>query len=459
MIILAALALTSCSARSDSPPRRVGGAVAGAAGAGDPYLPDDGNGGYDVRGYDLDMRVTPRADPELTATATITADAVTALSRFDLDLTGLKVSKITVDGAPATYSRRGSELIVTPAKVIGKGRFTVGVAYSGTPRAVNNGALGRYGWIPTGDGVFVGAEPDGAHTWFPGSDHPSDKATFGFRVTVPRGLTAIANGQLTGTQNGGTTTTYTWRERAPMATYLAMVDVGRFNVRAGRTPGGIPIYAASDPSVTPDVNTLYDQTAKITDEWVKLFGPYPFDSTGGIVDNADVRFALETQTKPEYGEGIASDPAIIAHELSHQWFGDSVSLTRWSDIWLNEGFATYAEWLWDERLGRAPVKAQFTARYARTSDNELWKVAPADPGRDELFGSSVYERGAMTLQALRDRVGDERFFVILRDWAAAHRHGNATTADFIALAQRVSGKDLRTLFQVWLYGRQRPANW
>jgi aminopeptidase N len=460
VIIFAVLALVSCSARSDPPSRPAAGAVGGAAGAGDPYLPTDGNGGYDVRDYDLDLRVTPRADPELAATATITADAAMALSRFDLDLAGLKVSRITVDGATAAYARRGAELVVTPPKPVGKGRFTVSVAYSGTPREVNNGGLGRYGWIRTRDGVFVGAEPDGAHTWFPGSDHPSDKATFGFRVTVPRGLTAIANGELAGTRKGGQDTTYTWRERAPMATYLAMVDVGRFTVRTGRTPGGIPIYAAADPTVAaPDVNTLYDQTAKITDAWVKLFGPYPFDSTGGIVDDADVRFALETQSKPEYGAGIGSDPAVIAHELSHQWFGDSVSLTRWSDIWLNEGFATYAEWLWDERLGRTPVKTQFTARYARVADNELWKVAPADPGRDQIFGRSVYERGAMTLQALRDRVGDEKFFAILRTWAAAHRHGNATTADFIALSQRISGKNLGRLFKVWLYDRERPASW
>jgi aminopeptidase N len=456
MIALIALVPAACSVRGATPSRHAAVAVAGAPGAGDPYLPGDGNGGYDVQDYELDMRVTPRADPELAATATITANALAALSRFDLDLTGLTVSKVTVDGAPAAYTRSGDELIVTPHAPIGKGRFTVAVAYAGTPHTVDDGALGRYGWIRTGDGVFVGAEPDGAHTWFPGSDHPSDKATFGFRVTVPSGLTAVANGELTSVRG----TTFSWRERTPMATYLATVDVGRFTVRTGRTPGGIPIYAAADPTVSsPDVNTLYDETAKITDAWAKLFGPYPFDSTGGIVDDADVRFALETQSRPEYGEGVASDPAIIAHELSHQWFGDSVSLTRWSDIWLNEGFATYAEWLWDERMGRGSVRSQFDARYARAGDRELWKVAPAAPGRGELFGRSVYERGAMTLQALRERVGDQKFFAILRGWAAAHRHGNATTADFVALAQRVSGKDLRKLFQTWLYDRERPANW
>lgn len=461
MIILGAvLALTSCEAGSEPPAKKLG-AITGAAGAGDPYLPDDGNGGYDVQNYDLDLRVTPQAESELSATATITADATKALSRFDLDLSGLTVSRVTVNGASAAYARHGGELVVTPASPVGRGRFTVGVAYSGTPRTVQSGGLGRYGWIRTHDGVFIGAEPDGAHTWFPGSDHPSDKATFGFRVTVPRGLTAIANGTLTGTANGGQGTTYTWREREPMATYLATVDVGRFNVRTGRTPGGIPVYAAVDPNATgaPDVNTLYKETAQITDAWVKLFGPYPFEETGGIVDDADVQFALETQTKPEYGVGIGSDPAVLAHELSHQWFGDSVSLNRWSDIWLNEGFATYAEWLWDERLGRTPVKKQFTARYARVGDQALWNVAPADPGIGQLFGRSVYERGAMTLQALRDRVGDRTFFAILRAWAAQHRYGNATTADFVALAERMSGKDLKKLFHVWLYERGRPANW
>ena len=428
--------------------------------AGDPILPGGGNGGYDVQHYDLDLRIAPRARPSLVATATITATATQALSRFDLDLAGLTVAKVTVDGAPAAYTRVPGKLVVTPAEPIARGRFTVSVAYSGTPREIDDPLLGKYGWIRTRDGIFVGDEPDGAHTWFPSNDHPRDKATFGFRITVPKGLTAVANGELTGTSASGDTKTYTWRARDPMATYLATVDVGRFKVRSGRTPGGVPIYVAVDAAADPGgLDAVYDETAKITDAWAKLFGPYPFSSTGAVVDDAPVRFALETQTRPEYVPGIAAMPTVIAHELSHQWFGDSVAVTRWSDIWLNEGFATYAEWLWGERESGETVQHRFDSAYAQAESSDLWKVPPAAPGRARLFGRSVYDRGAMTLQALRNRVGDQRFFAILRAWAAEHRNGNATTPQFIALAQRISGMDLHRLFQVWLYTPERPVKW
>ncbi len=456
LLVLLVLAPSGCTARRTP----VIVPVAGAVSAGDPYVPGDGNGGYDVLNYDLDLRFSPRGAPSLAGTATITADATEPLSRFDLDLTGLTVSKVTVGGVPASYSRTPGELVVVPAKPLHKGRFVVGVAYSGTPREINDHALGRYGWTPTHDGVFTGDEPSGAHTWFPGNDHPADKATFGFRITVPKGLTAIANGELSGTTTSGGSTTYTWRERRPMATYLAMVDVGRFRVRTGRTAGGVPVYVAVDPSVASvGLSTLYKETVQVTDLWTTLFGPYPFDSTGGVIDDAPVQFALETQTRPEYAAGIAASPTVIAHELSHQWFGDSVTPARWSDMWLNEGFATYAEWMWGARQsGGVPMRRQFDARYAQKT-GDLWTVAPAAPGRRGLFGRAVYERGAMTLQALRQKVGGRTFFAILRSWTAEHRYANATTPEFVALAEHLSGKPLGPFFQAWLYGKGRPAHW
>ncbi|MCO5986931.1 M1 family metallopeptidase [Actinoallomurus spadix] len=457
--------LTACSSNGGSARSPTAASVApavGAVSAGDAYVPGDGNGGYDVQHYSLDLRITPKATPELAGTATVTAVATGPLTRFDLDLTGLNVSEVTVDGRTASYTRRDSELTVTPAAPIARGgRFAVRVRYSGIPRQIDDPVLGRYGWLSTSDGVFTGDEPSGAHTWFPSNDHPEDKASFDFRLTVPHGLTAIANGIQTGTATTGNSTTYRWREDAPMATYLAMVDVGRFKVRTGRTPGGVPVYAAVDPTVTTTTaDKLYDTTARVVDTWAKLFGPYPFASAGGVVDNLQVGFALETQTKPEYGPAMGADPTTIAHELSHQWFGDSVTVTHWSDIWLNEGFATYAEWLWGERSGTGPsVQAQFDQRYRQTGSPDLWTVPPAAPGRAQLFGRSVYERGGMTLHALRQKVGDAKFFAILRAWTSEHRHGNATTGQFIALAERVSGKDLGRFFQVWLYGKKRPTSW
>jgi aminopeptidase N len=482
-------ALAACSGGGDRPPAGGGApgttatrpADVGADSAGDPYVPGDGNGGYDVRHYDLTLRIDPHnAAKALDGVAEITARATQNLSRFDLDLTGLNVAEVRVDGSAAGHRRQGEELVISPARPLRQGAsFTVVVRYSGTPKPAMDQTLQRYGWIPTSDGVFIAGQPSGAHTWFPSNDHPSDKATFDFHVTVPAGLTVIANGERTGgppppredrtpgrtpaptaliSEVSGRAETTTWRVKEPMATYLATVDVGSFATRGGRTPGGVPILSAADPTVlTAQIDRFHAKNAEITDEWVKRFGPYPFSSTGGIVDNADVGFALETQNRPVYGS-FGAQETIMAHELAHQWFGDSVSVTRWKDIWLNEGFATYAEWLWDERSGRQTVQQQFDTRY-RQDDREIWDVPPAAPGRGQMFGRSVYDRGGMTLHALRKKVGDKVFFDILRTWAREHRHASATTGQFIALAERVSGMSLDRLFRVWLYERGRPSGW
>jgi aminopeptidase N len=426
--------------------------------AGDPYTPTDGNGGYDVLHYGLKLKIVP-SDPNKTldAVAEITATAVQDLTSFDLDLTDLKVSSVKVDGIRARFTRHAGELTVSPAaSVSGGSKFKVTVAYSGTPRPVIDPILGKYGWIRTTDGVAVACQPSGAHTWFPSNDHPSDKATFDYDVTVPAGLTVVANGESTSEVTTGGFTESKWRERDPMATYLATVDVGKFAVKKGVTPGGIPILAAADPTSTfVKVDTLYDSTARITDEWVKLFGPYPFTSTGGIVDNATVNFALETQTRPIYGN-FPLEETIIAHELAHEWFGDSVSVTQWKDIWLNEGFATYAEWMWGERTGQQTVQEQFDSLYQKTDSGD-WARLTGNPSRTRLFDQfAVYDRGAMTLHALRTKIGDDGFFLILKTWAKNHRHANATTAQFIDLASQIAGTDLRPFFQAWLYTPERP---
>jgi aminopeptidase N len=483
--------LAACSTGGDRPPAggtpettTAGPDGVGADSAGDPYAPGNGNGGYDVQHYDLKLRIDPRDRAKaLDGVAEITARATQDLSRFNLDLTGLNVSEVRVDGGTAGHRRQGEELVISPARPLRRGApFTVAVRYSGTPRPAMDQTLQQYGWIRTSDGVFIACQPSGAHTWFPSNDHPSDKATFDFHITVPAGLTVIANGEQTGGPSpagsgeegtpgrtpaptpliseaaGRAGTTVTWRVKEPMATYLATVDIGSFVTRGGKTPGGVPILSAVDPTVlTARIDEFHAKNAEITDEWVKRFGPYPFSSTGGIVDNADVGFALETQNRPVYGS-FGAQETIMAHELAHQWFGDSVSVTTWKDIWLNEGFATYAEWLWAERSGGRTVQQQFDARY-RQGDREIWDVPPADPGRGQMFGRSVYDRGGMTLHALRKKVGDKVFFDILRTWAQEHRHAGGTTGQFIALAERVSGTSLDRLFRLWLYERGRPSGW
>ncbi|MEO3872541.1 M1 family metallopeptidase [Nonomuraea sp. B12E4] len=457
MAVAAALISVLACAPADGPAFPAD-ARPGAPGIGDADFPTDGNGGYDVSHYDLTVDYTP-ATKRLDGVTTIRAAATQDLSSFNLDLAGLDVSDVTVDGSPAKFAHKGDELTVTPTTAIGDmSRFTVKVTYSGVPTPARDRAnLGSYGFMATADGAFVASEPDGAKTWFPGNDHPSDKATFDFTITVPAGVTALANGEQVGqpTTDGGRTT-FRWRERHPMATYLATATLGRFELRQGRTPGGVVNLAAVDPAFKNALDKLYQTSAEVTDYWSTVFGPYPFSSTGGVVDNYAAGYALETQTKPIYG-GFDPDATIIAHELAHQWFGDSLTISRWKDLWLNEGFATYAEWLWSEHKGAKTADAIFDDYHSRPADDPMWSYPPGQARPHDLFNHSVYVRGAMTLHALRKAVGDETFFRLIRTWAAAHRYGNVTTEQFVDLAQQLSGRDLRPLFDAWLFQPRRPA--
>jgi aminopeptidase N len=446
-----------------------GQGTAGAAGVGDPYFPLLGNGGYDVRHYDASISYDPASD-RLEGTMVIKARALQTLSRFDLDLQQLDVSAVRVNDVPVEFSRDGQELQVTPHnRLEERSTFEVAVDYGGIPQTIVGSPIvfgSPYGFLHTEDGAFVGSEPNAQSTWMPLSDHPSDKATWTFRVTVPEGKSVVSNGRLVSQETQSGKTTFTWDEPLPMATYLATVDIGDWIIKSGRTPGGTPSTVAVDPVLLAGqptaVDFFYDTTAEVTDLWSEMFGPYPFDSTGAIADNATYNgsplgFSLETQTRPVYSAVRSAN--TIAHELAHQWFGDSVSPATWPNIWLNEGFASFAEYLWAEHLGTRTGHESFLADYSRAATSSFWQVVVADPQRDTMFASAVYRRGAMTLQALREKIGEEPFFRILRTWVAEHRHGNATTEQFIALAEKVSGQDLDHFFDVWIYQKGKPTSW
>ncbi|MFI6260817.1 M1 family metallopeptidase [Micromonospora sp. NPDC051006] len=436
-----------------------GGFRPGAADAGDPYVPGRGNGGYDVTHYGLDVRYDPATD-RLTGRATISATATQDLSRFNLDLAGLDVGAVTVGGARAEHRRDDGELVVTPPDGLPRGQpFTVAVEYAGVPAPVADGALGAGGFLHTDDGAIALGQPDSAATWFPVNDHPSDKASYDIAVTVPDGLAALSNGVPGPKRSADGWTTWRWAERQPMASYLTTLVIGDYRVTTG-THAGRPMVTAvpsSEPAGGAAAVSLA-RTGAIVDFLATRFGPYPFESYGGIVV-ADPRigYALETQSRPVYGPGFFLDdrpnPAVVAHELAHQWFGDSVSLSHWRDIWLNEGFASYAEWLWEEHDGGRTAQRAFEAQYATTD----WSQPSVDPGRAAMFGNAVYKRGALAVHALRRTVGDDAFFRILRAWTAERRDGNATTEDLIVLAERVSGRQLRSLFDAWLVGGTAPA--
>jgi aminopeptidase N len=444
----------------------------GAPGAGDPFFPLAGNGGYDVGNYSLRLDFEPQNNA-LDARAVISARATQDLSRFDLDLRGLHVGKVTVDGTAAGFTRDGQELVITPAAGIRKGRgFEVVVAYDGHPNPVIDPDKSKDGWIPTDDGAFVVNEPQGSPSWYPANDTPKDKATYDFAITVPKGRTAIANGLLLGTTDNGATTTWRWRASDPTAPYLATATSGIFETRFGTLPSGLPEYSAVDPqtrqfgSKDPNPQLAWQRlafTGPAVALFTELYGAYPFESVGGVVDWApNVFYSLESQTRPMYW--VIPSELTVVHEVAHMWFGDSLTPELWPDIWLNEGFATWSEWIWSERNGGKSAAQSFDELYATPEDSaagqDLWFPAPAAlPGPAEMFHTPVYDRGAMTLQALREKVGDDAFFAILRTWYAENRNGNVTTADFIALAERVSGQQLDRFFDVWLYEEGKPDSW
>ena len=429
-----------------------------ATGVGDSYFPLAGDGGYGVDHYDLDLGYDP-AGGRLDGVATLRATATARVDRFGLDLSGLAVSAVTVDGRPAAYARQGQKLVVTPARALDKGRqFVVEVRYGGTPGPITDPDGSIEGWVPTDDGAYVVGEPNGSMTWFPADNHPLDKATYTFRITVPTGTTAVANGTLVSRTRRGAATTFVWDEAEPMAAYLATATVGRFDLTAGRTSQGLPSYVALDPreaaAAAPAIARIDDMVGYFS----TAFGPYPFSSVGAVVDRApEVGYPLEAQTRPLFPE--APDETTLARGLAHQWFGDSVSVADWSDIWLSEGFATYAEWLWAEHEGQGTAAQAFADWYAIPADDaELWDPPPGDPaGPENLFAESVSVRGAMALQALRTVVGDDDFFEILHRWTATYRYGNATTKDFVDLAQSVARRPVRQLLQEWLYAAGKPA--
>ncbi|MGZ8701072.1 MAG: M1 family metallopeptidase [Gaiellaceae bacterium] len=428
----------------------------GSAGLGDPMFPLAGNGGYDVGNYSLTLDYTPTGN-QLTGNVVITARATQNLSRFDLDLRGFSISQLLVNGVTAAYARDGQELIVTPAAGLVQGKtFTVSVGYTGTPSVVTDPDQSIEGWVPTDDGAFVVNEPQGSPAWYPANDSPRDKATYDFRVSVPAGLTVMANGVLVSQSTNGGKTTWVWRESDPMAPYLATTTLGKFDLTISKTSAGIPTYVAIDPQLAK--GQVLSKLPEAVDFYTSIYGPYPFDAVGAIVDSAKVvGYSLETQTKPNFP--YVPDELTLVHELSHMWYGDSVTLTQWPDIWLHEGFATWSEWIWSERQGNKSAHQWFEQLYNKPEqDTAFWGPAVANfTDAALLFNGTVYYRGGMTLQALREKIGDLAFFQIMNDWAQQNRFGNVTTAQFIALAERESGRNLTQFFKVWIFQAEKPA--
>jgi len=423
----------------------------------DPYLPGHGDLAFEVESYEikLDYRVSSN---RLDAQAQIVAVANQALILIRLDLQGLEVRKVRVNGSrPARYSLRGGKLRIRLAAAAAPGdRLVIVVQYGGRPGPVPS-IWGDVGWEELSDGVIVAGQPGGAPSWFPCNDRPGSKATYRLSVTTESAYAVLANGLLVGRRRGASRTTWTYEHTQPMATYLATVQIGRYEMR---TLAGSPVpeRLLAPPMLQSVAMADFGRQSAMLRLFADLFGPYPFDAYTVVVTQDDLEIPLEAQGLAVFGanhiDGMQGLERLVAHELAHQWFGNSLTLGRWSDIWLHEGFACYAEWLWSEGSGgkSADVLAR---RHHRRLAGAAQDLRLAHPGAATMFDDRVYKRGALALHALRLTLGDDTFFTMIRAWVAQHQFGTVSTELFEEHAARYGRTG--ALLGRWLHRMPLPG--
>jgi aminopeptidase len=423
----------------------------------DRYVPHRGDTAYRVTHYDLDLDYRPGGNA-LTGRATLTVQPQVEVRALELDLAGLGVDAVRVDRLRVRHRTRGSRVTVELGRPAPAGSsLTVEVRYSGSPRP-ERGPWGEVGWEELGDGVLVAGQPDGAATWFPCNDR-LDKATFRITVHTDSAYTVVANGVLVARRRGGSRTTWVYEQPEPMAPYLATLQVGRYDEhRIGEgavpqllyVPARLRQQALADTAALPQMMELFS----------RLFGPYPFAGHTVVVTDDDLEIPLEAQGISVFGanhmDGRGGSERLVAHELAHQWFGNSVTVGAWRDLWLHEGFACYAEWLWSEASG-GPVSDVLAATTWKRLSDLPQDLLLADPGPQDMFDDRLYKRGALALHALRRAGDDEQFFGLLRAWTSQHRHAHAGTPDFVAHVALHVGAPAASLLRRWLEQRPLPA--
>jgi aminopeptidase N len=437
------------------------GLIAGSARAekpaNEPFFPHAGNRGYDVTDYEVDLDYSRSGRIE--ARATITARVTETRRSFSFDFLGPRVSRVQLGESRGGVSFRRNQrklILLLDEPIEKKGVLWVNVFYSGVPPRIVDPDGTKEGWVRTDDGALAVGEPQGTAAWLPCNNVPGDKASFSIDITVPGDLKAISNGGLFEIKKRGDRTTYSWGEGRQMSTYLAVVDIGRGRLYKSGVDGRRG-WTLIDPRLEERARPVLTELSEIVRFESALYGPYPFVGAGSIVDYAPgLGYALETQSRPIYP--YVPDVTTVVHETAHQWFGDSVGLKRWPEIWLNEGFATWTEWYYAERHGGRSAREIFNRLYrVPASNTKFWNPPSGHPGSAKnMFGPSVYIRGGMALQALRLKIGTKPMLRTLRAWATGHRYGSGTIKEFIALAEKISGRNLDPFFQRWLYQRGKP---
>ena len=446
----------------------------GAPDVRDRLFPGLGNGGYDVEHYTLDFKYPTTAPVQsVDAVAAIRARATQALSRFNLDFDGDAVRAVSVDGRPARFERQGEELVVTPRSAVGNRRtFTVEVSYTSGPRAIVgnpdlNTVLG-IAWFATPSGSITAAQPNRAHRIYPSNDHPSDKASYTIRATTPAQSTFVANGELTGKSTKNGRTSWTYENREPMASELIQLAFGNHAVKVRGVHRGIFLRDVAPAADLAALETAFAREIPHLDYMIERVGRYPFRSYGSFASDATFPFALETQTISLYPTFLFFAPftpaiyePIMVHELAHMWFGDDVAPARWSDVWLNEGHATWYEWMYANDFFGVNFEARVREAYRQ---GDQWRAqfgpvaAPSHGGEDvaSMFSPNIYDGGATVLFALREVIGPRAFALLQRAWVTLGSRRSLTTQDFILLASVIGHRDLRGFLNDWLYGTTTP---
>lgn len=439
--------------------RRSAAAPAPTPAEADAYYPENGDLSYDVRHYDLHLGYQPSGN-QLRGRAVIDAVALTDVDELHLDLHRLRVTRVECDGPGVKrFAVRRGKLVVRTEEPLGRGdRFRLTVDYQGKPSPIRDGDDGA-GWEELADGVIVAGQPTGAPSWFPCNDRPSNKAAYTVTLTAPSAYHVVVNGTLMQRRRGAGSTTWTYRQSEPMATYLATVQIGRYTaLEVQGSP--VPLRAYLPPRLRSRYASAFGRQPEMLALFSRLFGPYPFAEYAVVVTDDALEIPLEAQGLSVFGSNFLREDwdavRLVAHEMSHQWFGNSLTLTTWRDIWLHEGFACYSEWLWSQESGSRSTHERAVEHWARLA-RQPQDLVLADPGRADMFDDRVYKRGALTLHALRLTVGEEAFFGLLRTWVQRHSLGSVTTTQLIDLAAEVLGAHTGPLLRQWLFERRLPA--